>query len=350
MGAMRGLAREDLSRAVPPPPSEEDQPIFSAESPIRSLDDLIALQAVRERIEAALSLIRNHETLFLAWNLAKIDPYHKGTAINLYGPSGTGKSLCAEAVAHEIGRPFINVNYAQIESRYVGQTPKNIESAFDAASTQGAVLIFDEADAMLGRRLSNVTQSADHAVKVSRTTMLRQLDRFDGLVVFTTNFPENYDAAFVRRILTHIRFELPDQETLRRLWTHMIPAELPVAEDVELDTLRRRIPRPGRRRPSERRDPRGHDSSQPRNRTPQGNARRPPQGGNVGAWPGLRSASPRQTRKSSPGSPRPKPRTKAETQSPIRYVRRGPLKAACILLPGWVVTALLIYLYVKGRY
>lgn len=219
------------------PPSEEDQPVFSAESPIRTLDDVIVPQAVRERIESALSLIRNHETLFITWNLAKIDPYHKGTAINLYGPSGTGKSMCAEAVACETGRPFINVNYAQIESRYVGQTPKNIESAFDAAREQGAVLIFDEADAMLGSRLSNVTQSADHAVNVSRTTMLRQLDRFDGLVLFTTNFPENYDAAFVRRILTHIRFELPDRETLRRLWTHMIPAELPTAEDMDLDTL-----------------------------------------------------------------------------------------------------------------
>ena len=219
------------------PPSEEDHPVFSAEGPLRALDDVIVPQAVRERIEAALSLIRNHETLFLTWNLAKIDPYHNGAAINLYGPSGTGKSMCAEAVAHEIRRPFINVNYAQIESRFVGQTPKNIESAFDAARDHGAVLIFDEADALLGSRLSNVTQSADHAVNVSRTTMLRQLDRFDGLIVFTTNFPENYDAAFVRRILTHIRFELPDQETLRRLWQNMIPAELPVARDVDLDKL-----------------------------------------------------------------------------------------------------------------
>jgi SpoVK/Ycf46/Vps4 family AAA+-type ATPase len=230
-----GARKPEQSGATPP--SEEDQPVFSAEDPIRALDDVIVPAVVRERIESALSLIRNHETLFLTWNLAKIDPYHKGTAINFYGPSGTGKSLCAEAVAHEIGRPFINVNYAQIESRYVGQTPKNIESAFDAARAQDAVLIFDEADAMLGSRLSNVTQSADHAVNVSRTTMLRQLDRFDGLVVFTTNFPENYDAAFVRRILTHIRFELPDHETLRRLWTHMIPAELPMARDVDLDTL-----------------------------------------------------------------------------------------------------------------
>jgi SpoVK/Ycf46/Vps4 family AAA+-type ATPase len=218
---------------------DDSQPVFAAEDPQRSLGDLIVPDDVRSRIESALSLIQNHETLFITWNLAKLDPYHRGVAINLYGPSGTGKSLCAEAIAHRIGRPFINVNYAQIESRYVGQTPKNIESAFTAARENDAVLIFDEADAMLGSRLSHVTQSADHAVNVSRTTMLRQLDRFDGLVVFTTNFPENYDAAFVRRILTHVRFELPDLDTRLRLWSHMLPAELPLADDVDNGVLAR---------------------------------------------------------------------------------------------------------------
>jgi SpoVK/Ycf46/Vps4 family AAA+-type ATPase len=221
----------------PSEPGDDGQPVFAAEDPRRSLDDLIVPGSVRSRIESALSLINNHETLFVTWNLAKIDPYHRGMAVNLYGPSGTGKSLCAEAIACQIGRPFINVNYAQIESRYVGQTPKNIESAFSAAREKNAVLIFDEADAMLGSRLSHVTQSADHAVNISRTTMLRQLDRFDGLVVFTTNFPENYDAAFVRRILTHVRFELPDLDTRLCLWRHMLPAELPQADDVDIAVL-----------------------------------------------------------------------------------------------------------------
>ena len=230
-------ARHPPARTPPPSPAEEDKPVFAAEDPRRTLDDLIVPGSVRDRVQSALSLLRNHDTLFIEWNLAKIDPYHRGTAINLYGPSGTGKSMCAEAITHEVGRPFINVNYAQIESRYVGQTPKNIEAAFDAAREQNAVLIFDEADAMLGSRFSQVTQSADHAVNVSRTTMLRHLDRFAGLVVFTTNFPENYDAAFVRRILAHIRFDLPDNETRLRLWKYLLPRELPVSGDVEFSVL-----------------------------------------------------------------------------------------------------------------
>lgn len=214
-------------------------PTFVPETPRRSLDELIVPNIVRQRVLSVLSLIENHETLFATWNLAKIDPYRRGVAINLYGPSGTGKSLCAESIAHQTGRMFINVNYAQIESRYVGQTPKNIEAAFDAARESNAVLIFDEADTMLGSRLSNVTQSADHAVNMSRTTMLRQLDQFDGIVVFTTNYPKNYDAAFVRRILAHVRFELPDLDTRILLWHHMLPDELPRADDIDVTTLAR---------------------------------------------------------------------------------------------------------------
>src|ERR1700691_6029482 len=93
----------------PLPPSEEDKPVFTAEDPRRTLDDLIVPGSVRHRIESALSLLRNHDTLFIAWNLAKIDPYHRGTAVNLYGPSRRGKAMCAEALAHEVGLPFMNV-------------------------------------------------------------------------------------------------------------------------------------------------------------------------------------------------------------------------------------------------
>jgi ATP-dependent 26S proteasome regulatory subunit len=173
----------------------------------------------------------------VTWNLQKIDPYRRGTAVNLYGPPGTGKTLCAEGLAHRFGRPFVTVNYAEIESRYVGETPKNIVRCFKSAQEHNAVLVFDEADSILGSRLSNVSQSADHSVNVSRSVMLSQLDRFDGLVIFTTNFPRNYDAAFVRRILVHVKFELPDEPTRERLWALLLPMELPRAADVDLREL-----------------------------------------------------------------------------------------------------------------
>lgn len=210
---------------------------FTPRRPLRSMDDLVVPASSRGRIDLALRQVDHHETLYQEWNLKKIDPYRTGAALNFYGPSGTGKSLAAEAIAHYRGCPLIDVSYAEIESKYVGDTPKNIVACFRTAEEHGAVLVFNEADSILGSRLSNVTQSSDHSVNVSRAVMLSQLDAFRGLVVFTTNFPRNYDAAFVRRILVHVRFDLPDEQTRRTLWASLIPAEVPGARSLDLAAL-----------------------------------------------------------------------------------------------------------------
>lgn len=231
--AAPGAAPADETAKEPAPP-------FEVRSPVRSMKELIVPDAVRSRIELALRQLDHHKVLYEDWNLKKIDPHRKGTAINLYGHPGTGKSLAAEAIAHHRGQPLIDVDYAQIESKYVGDTPKNIIACFAAAGREGAVLVFNEADSILGSRLSDVTQSADHSVNVSRAVMLSQLDRFSGLVIFTTNFPRNYDAAFVRRILAHVRFDLPDTVTRRRLWEALIPPELPGAAALDFDVLAER--------------------------------------------------------------------------------------------------------------
>jgi ATP-dependent 26S proteasome regulatory subunit len=210
---------------------------FTPQTPIRSMSDLIVPPSVHHDIELALSQVDNHEILYQQWNLRKIDPHRTGMALNFYGPSGTGKSLAAEALAHHRGCTFIDVNYAEIESRYVGDTPKNIVSCFRRAEECKAMLVFNEADSILGSRLSSVTQGSDHSVNVSRSVMLSQLDTFHGLVVFTTNFPHNYDAAFVRRILVHVRFDMPDETTRRALWESLVPAEVPRAEPLDVGVL-----------------------------------------------------------------------------------------------------------------
>ncbi|MGW2330686.1 ATP-binding protein [Streptomyces sp. NPDC001700] len=210
---------------------------FRVEQPARTFGDLVLAEVVRRRVDTALNVVAHRDVLFKEWNLAAISPHRGGAVVSLYGPPGTGKSACAEAIAHRLGRPYLRVSYAQIESRYVGETPKNIVRCFAEARRHDAVLIFDEADSILGRRLSRVTQSADHSVNVSRSVMLTELDHFDGVVVFTTNFPENYDVAFVRRILAHIRLELPDLAARRDLWTKLLPKELPLHPEVTADIL-----------------------------------------------------------------------------------------------------------------
>ena len=206
--------------------------VFVTEEPKKSLDNLVVSSSVRSRVETALNQIHFHDVLYHEWNLQKIDPNGRRVAINLFGPPGTGKSFCSEAIAHHLCKKIIKVNYAEIESKYVGETPKNITAAFAKARETDSVLFFDEADSILGKRLTSVTQSADHGVNVSRSVMLLQLDNFDGVVVFASNLPGNYDAAFVRRILAHVEFELPDSECRMKLWDYLLPTEVPRARDI----------------------------------------------------------------------------------------------------------------------
>lgn len=205
--------------------------LFVVEAPRRRLADLIVPDPTRQQLNSLLTKVRHHHVLYETFGLNEVDPYGGRTAINLYGPPGTGKSFAAEAIAHELGLGLIRANYAEIESKYVGETAKNIKAAFEKARTAGAVLFFDEADSILGRRLSNITQSTDHAVNVSRSVMLLELDRFSGVTIFATNLASNYDTAFVRRILGHVEMPLPDAEARARLWRSHIPRRMPVALD-----------------------------------------------------------------------------------------------------------------------
>lgn len=244
-----GAARSEApARAIAPPAEERPLPPlgtprphgdeadgiatrlgrFVVETPRHRLKDLIVPERTMAQISSLLTKVKYHRVLYEDFGLGEIDPYGGRTAINLYGPPGTGKSLAADAIANELGMGIIRANYAEIESKYVGETPKNIKAAFRKARETNALLFFDEADSILGKRLSNITQSTDHAVNVSRSVMLLELDHFSGVVVFATNLASNYDTAFVRRILGHVEMPLPDADARSRLWHYHIPSRLPV--------------------------------------------------------------------------------------------------------------------------
>ena len=207
--------------------------MFIVESPRRRLADLVIPASTLLQLKSLLTKIKYQHVLYEDFGLREIDPYGGRTAINLYGPPGTGKSFAADAIANELGMGIIRANYAEIESKYVGETAKNIKAAFQKAKETQALLFFDEADSILGRRLSNITQSTDHAVNVSRSVMLLELDHFSGVTVFATNLASNYDTAFIRRILGHIEMPLPDADSRSRLWRYHLPERLPVQLNTE---------------------------------------------------------------------------------------------------------------------
>jgi ATP-dependent 26S proteasome regulatory subunit len=211
--------------------------LFTPEAPRRRLRDLVVGAETERQLRTALAKIQYHDKLYREWGLESVHPEGAGIAINLYGPPGTGKSFAAEGIAEHLQRKIIRVDYAQIESRFVGDTPKNISAAFETARSESAVLFFDEADSVLSRRATNITQAADYGVNVSRSTLLLQLDTFDGVVLFATNLATNYDPAFVRRILAHVYFALPDEPALVRLWRYHLPEKLPRQADVTPEAL-----------------------------------------------------------------------------------------------------------------
>jgi AAA+ superfamily predicted ATPase len=190
--------------------------------------DVILSDKTRLQLDECLARLRFHRKIYEDWGFAAVDPMGMTAILNFYGPPGTGKTLCAEALAARLGLPFMSLGIAELESKFMGETAKNIQTAFEQARESGALLFFDEADTLLGKRLSSVTQGVDNEVNAMRSTLLIELERFEGIVVFATNFAKNYDEAFRSRIGYHIEFNLPDLEARRRLWERFLVDGIPL--------------------------------------------------------------------------------------------------------------------------
>ncbi|MGX1562763.1 ATP-binding protein [Streptomyces sp. NPDC055506] len=237
-GASPAAHDSDRDDSAPDRRGTDPASLYQLIRPSAGLDDLVLAEATKNRLLRNVTVLRHRDTL-RDWGFYDIPGYENrlGSSLNFVGPSGTGKSLAAKAVAHELGRPLLVVDYAQLESAYVGETSKNIKAVFDAAREQQAVLFFDEADSFLGARVREVRQSYDTAVNSTRAVMLMQLQEFDGVVLFATNLPSNYDQAFFRRILDHVEFPLPDEQSRARILALHTPARLPGKESLDFAAL-----------------------------------------------------------------------------------------------------------------
>ena len=205
--------------------------------PRRTMDDVILPPATRRSLEQALTHVTRHELIFDRWGLGEQHPTSLALAFNFAGPPGTGKTICAEAIAHALGRRLLVVRYAEVESMWMGETPKNIVATFRLARKENAVLLFDEADAIASRRSS----SPDHGfVRESNTAisvLLQELERFNGVVIFATNLAANFDPAFERRIRTHVLFEMPGAVEREQIWRVQMHPRTPLARDVNFHAL-----------------------------------------------------------------------------------------------------------------
>ena len=211
---------------------------FIPVEPSYSFDRVILPEDVLEKIESAVNILRYEKKVFDEWGLYEIQP-KPSSALSFFGPSGTGKTMAAEAIAQKLGKKILKVSYADVESKYHGEGPKMVKAIFLAAENEDAVLFFDEADSLLSKRLTNVSQGSEQAINSMRSQLLICLEEYKGIVIFATNLVVNYDNAFLTRLIS-VEFKFPDSDTRKKIWdvhvSSSVNKKLNIPLEADVDT------------------------------------------------------------------------------------------------------------------
>jgi SpoVK/Ycf46/Vps4 family AAA+-type ATPase len=210
-------------------------------TPRRTFADVVLPPATLRSLEEALTQVHSYELIFDRWGLAERHPTGTALAFNFAGPSGTGKTICAEAIAHKLNKQLLLVRYSEMESMWFGETPKNVSAVFRLAEEEEAVLFFDEADAIAASRSTDTSYGMQREANTVVNVLLQELERFNGVVIFATNLAANFDPAFERRIRTHVLFELPGPDERERIWQVQLHPRTPIASDVNFRELAERF-------------------------------------------------------------------------------------------------------------
>ncbi|HKT00551.1 MAG TPA: ATP-binding protein, partial [Rugosimonospora sp.] len=198
--------------------------------------DLVLPAPILGQLRELASRARHRDLVLEEWRMRPGGGRGRGVTGLFAGDSGTGKTMSAEVIAAGLGMDLYTVNLATVVDKYVGETEKNLEHIFVEAAGVNGVLLFDEADAIFGRR-SEVRDAHDRYANIESAYLLQRMETFDGLAILATNLRANLDEAFTRRLDMMIDFPLPDEALRRSLWDRCLGAAMPRATDVDLDFL-----------------------------------------------------------------------------------------------------------------
>jgi len=199
-------------------------------------DDLVLPQRQQDLLRSISSFLRHRDLVLSEWGYDRTVARSQGLNVLFAGESGTGKTMAAQVLARELGLDIYRIDLAATVSKYIGETEKNLDRIFAAAEGSNAILFFDEADALFGRR-SEVRDSHDRYANIEVAYLLQRMDSYPGAVVLATNFRQNMDDAFLRRLDFVIDFPFPEADDRRRIWNLVLPKQAPVADDLDLDFL-----------------------------------------------------------------------------------------------------------------
>lgn len=214
---------------------EKKEPKFGLNFPAQRIatrlewSDLIVNDSIRTQVDQIKLWVKHQHTLLNDWDMSRhVSP---GFRCLFYGPPGTGKTLTATLLGKEFDRPVFRIDLSQVVSKYIGETEKNLEKIFTQAENKDWILLFDEADALFGKR-TNTKSSNDRYANQEVSYLLQRVEHFNGLVILTSNFKNNIDEAFLRRFNLIVKFAKPTIEERLKLWTNAQPKGIAVEEEV----------------------------------------------------------------------------------------------------------------------
>jgi AAA+ superfamily predicted ATPase len=207
-------------------------------------DDLVLPAMPLAQLREMTAEVRHRARVYGDWAFGERLSRGKGLAALFSGPSGTGKTLAAEVIAHDLELDLYRIDLSSVVSKYIGDTEKNLARLFAEAERGSAVLLFDEADALFGKR-SEVKDAHDRYANIEISYLLQRIETYEGVVVLATNLRGNMDDAFLRRLQFVVEFPFPDMAGRREIWRHLFPARAPLAADVDLEFLATRLPLAG---------------------------------------------------------------------------------------------------------
>jgi hypothetical protein len=205
--------------------------------PAATWDELVLPEAQRQLLREITVHVRQRTKVYETWGFAEKGERGLGISALFAGSSGTGKTMAAEVLARELSLDLYRIDLSSVVSKYIGETEKNLRRVFDAAEEGGAILLFDEADALFGKR-SEVKDSHDRYANIEVSYLLQRMESYRGLAILTTNLKNALDPAFLRRLRFIVQFPFPDAAQRAEIWRHIFPARTPTHE-LDLPKLSR---------------------------------------------------------------------------------------------------------------
>jgi hypothetical protein len=209
-------------------------------APRYTWSDLILPQDQVAMLHEIVATIRGRPQVLEEWGLGRKLTASRGVTILFSGQPGTGKTMAAEVIAAELGLDLYKIDLSSVVSKYIGETEKNLERIFNEAESSNAILFFDEADALFGKR-SEVRDAHDRYANIEISYLLQRMEAYDGVTILATNLGANLDEAFTRRLQFAVDFPFPDEADRLRIWQTLFPADIPTHSELDLALLARRF-------------------------------------------------------------------------------------------------------------